>query len=419
VALAIAVVTSFVSGLYPAFYLSKQNPVKNFRKPIIQSNSFSVRKILVTTQYIISSSLIVSVCVVYQQVHYMQTRDLGFNKEQLMVIPIRGNMNITEKLTLKNELLQNNAIGNVSLANYVPGQEAYENQDIFLPEGHSLNEPVPLWYINSDFDFANTMQLKVISGRLFSHSFSTDSASYVINETAAKQLGWNARSAIGKKIYSFDDANKKNGKTIIGVVNDFQFENFTTPVRPMLVGIDPHYWWKYIIRINAKDANSTIEFIKAKWKNFQPSYPFEYSFVDQSYAAFWKKETIIAKFSTALTTVAIIIASLGLLALSLFMALQRRKEISIRKIVGASVVEIVALLSRDILKLIFLAFCIAAPLAWFAMNQWLQDFSYRIQISWWVFIFAAIVSIALALLTIIFQSVKAALANPVKSLKIE
>ncbi|MEP6594461.1 MAG: ABC transporter permease [Ginsengibacter sp.] len=417
VTVALAVTIGLVSGLYPAFYLSKLNTVKGFRKIIVHNSSLDLRKILVTTQFIISSALIISICIVYQQLHYMQTKDPGFNKEQVITIPVREGMNLSQKVQLKNELLQNPSITNVSMTNYIPGQEAYENQDIFSPEGS--NEKIPLWYINTDFDFVNTMQLKLIAGRNFSKELTTDSTAYLINETAVKQLGWTSETAIGKKITAFDSPDKTISKNIIGVIKDFQFENFATPVRPMLIGISTNSWWKYIIKVNPLTISSTLDFLKSKWSIYQPSYPFDYTFLDQYFAVFWRKEKVLASFTAGLTILAIIIACLGLLALSLFLSALRTKEIGIRKVVGASTVDIVTLLSGNILKLIVIGFCVATPIAWFVMNKWLQDFSYRIHVRWGIFFLAAAISIIIALVTIGFQSIKAAMANPVKSLRTE
>ena len=407
-----------VSGSYPAFYLSRIQPMSLLKKFSI-GKSFDVRKILVVTQFIICCGLIICISIIYQQLDYMQKKDLGFDKDQLVTIPIRGSMDALKKSQLKNELLQNPSVLDVTMANYAPGEEAYENQDIFLPENSPSKQGVPLWYINGDFDFAKTMKISFIAGRNFSENLLLDSSAYLINETAAKQLGWTAVSAIGKKISSFDGPGKTIPKMVIGVIKDFQFENFTMAVKPMIIGVDPHYWRKYIVRLNPRNISNTLAFLKVKWAEYRSEYPFEYTFLDDSFGNFWQKEKVLVKLASVFTTIAIIIACLGLFALSIFISNQRIKEIGIRKILGASVANIISLFSKDFLKLIFIAFMIAAPIAWYTMHNWLQNFAYRIDISWQVFLFSGCIALLIALVTISFQAIKTAVINPIKNLRSE
>lgn len=412
---------AILSGMYPAFYLSRLNPVEAFKKRFnSQGNGLSVRRLLIVTQFSISLALIIGVIVVYRQFRFMTTMDPGFDKEQFLVLPIHESLSAFKKTELKKDLLTYSGIQSVTLLNYLPGKEAYENQDVFIPEGKPKDQFVPLWYMRGDWDLVKTMGFHLLKGRDFNFRMPTDSFAYLLNETAVKQLGWNLETAVGKNLSTF--GNGPDGLTpgrVIGVVKDFHFEGFTQQVKPMVLGVNPRYWWNVAVRVNPNDVTATLVYLEKTWKVYQPHYPFEYYFEDQNFATLWASDKKLATILSVFTAVAIGIACIGLFGLSVFATERRTKEIGIRKVLGAPAGRIVLLLAKEYLLLVFIAFLVASPLAALYASEWLRGFAYRTELNAFIFLIAAGAALALSFLTVSIKSIESALQNPVKSLRLE
>ena len=256
--------------MYPAFYLSKLKPVKVLKGTFNPGTSgITLRRILIVSQFAISLGLIIGVMVVNNQLRFMSSSDLGFQKEQLIVLPVHADLSAQNKETIKNNLLKDQSIESVTMVNYLPGKEAYENQDVFIPQGKSKDQFVPLWFMRGDWDIVKTMGFHILKGRDFNAQMTTDSFAYILNETAVKQLGWKPGEAIGKTLSSFgngpDDIIPGH---VIGVVKDFHFEDFTHAIKPMLLGVNPDYWRNIVIRINPKDIPHTLSYFGAAMEIF-------------------------------------------------------------------------------------------------------------------------------------------------------
>jgi len=419
----IAVLTGFtmllgiVAGGYPALYLSRVRTIRALKKiSDHQSGLLSLRKALVVFQFSLSIILIIATIIALQQLHYMQSRDLGFDKEQVIAINLRTQAESNAKEIIKKEFEKNSVITSVSSSSSTPGKRL--NNITVLPEGIPESNTLTMNTLVVDHDFINTYKLKIAAGRGFSKDFD-DSSSFIINETAVNELGWGKPvNAIGK---NFEWGLGKKGK-IIGVVKDFHFNSLQQKVMPVVMHIMPvaSGWYGFLsARVKTSDAQSTVQTLKTAWAKVFPDSSPEYYFVDEDYNKQYKAEQRLSTLSLIFSILTIFISCLGLLGLVMVAVAQRIKEIGIRKVLGASVSGITMLLSKDFLKLIFIAALISFPIAWFAMNKWLEEFAYRINISWQVFIIAGAGALLIAIITVSFQAIKAAIANPVKNLRTE
>ena len=409
----LSILVGFSAGTYPSFVLSSFKPV------VVLKGRFSsgtkgliLRKGLVVFQFAISIVLIVGTLVVYTQLDYMRKQDLGFGKDQTMVIFTNFDKN---KDAFKQSLSAIPGVVSSTFSSGVPGGDhnsAYSRVENKKGEMQQTN--LDGFFV--DFDFIKQYDFKLVAGRSFSKTFGTDSTqAMILNEAATKLLGYSSpQEAIGRK---FDQWGRQ-GK-IIGVLKDFHYESLQQTIKPFTMRVEPYGFGTISIKLSSAKLPETIKAISNKWTQIIPNRPFEYNFLDQQFNQKYRAEDKFGNLFFNFAILAIFISCLGLLGLASYSTIQRTREIGVRKVLGASVSNIVNLLSVDFIKLVLIALVIAAPVGLFAMNKWLQDFAYHIHISWWVFVVAGSVSIVIAFLTISFQAIKAAFANPVKSLRTE
>lgn len=405
-----AFVIGLVAGLYPAFYLSYFKPVNTLKGNLgLGSKNAGLRSTLVVFQFTISITLLIGASVIYKQMQYILNSKIGFDKDE--VVMLQGTDALRDQTTaFKNELLRLPVVKNVSVSDFLPVDGTKRNGNTFREEGKD-DQNIQLQHWVVDENYIPTLGMKIIAGRNFSKDFHTDSAATVINQSLADKLGY--KDPIGKII-----TNGGEHLTIIGVVNNFYYENVKQQVQPlcMVLGNSNSI---ISVKVNAANMKAALASIDKVWKDFLPHQALRYNFLDQSYAAMYADVQRIQYIFSGFSLLAIIIACLGLFALASFMAEQRNKEISIRKVLGASSINLFALLTGNFLKLVGISLIIAIPLSWMLMNKWLQDYAYRVKITWDLFALTAIIVILIAVLTIFFQAIKVALANPVESLRSE
>lgn len=379
-----------------------------------------LRSTLVVFQFVTSILLIIGTIVVYKQLHFIQTKDVGFSKEQVLIV--NDAYSLDKSVTVfKEDVSKLAGVKSATISSYLPVDNSSRSNNTFfstptaeVTTGFNIEE----WLV--DENYVPTMGMQMISGRNFSNDFPSDSSAVIINEALAKML--NRKELLNSEIYK--SGGGSNGGllaryNIIGVVKDFNFESLHKNVGPLCLRLNGNAGGLVSFKVDAGSVANVVSAAEKRWKSLAPSMPFSYRFLDASFNQMYDAEQRVGKIALIFSALAIAIACLGLFGLAAFIAEQRSKEVGVRKVLGASVSGIVRLLSKDFVKLVIIAFVIAVPLGWYFMHKWLQGFAYRISIEWWVFAVAGLLALLIALITVSAQAVKAALANPVKSLRTE
>ena len=424
------ILTGFLAGLYPAFFITRFKLTSILKGNLGNiSKGGLIRKSLITSQFCIAIILIIGAAVIYRQLQFLHNKPLGFKKDQMLVVPLFGTgaSEITSGVdgplrarmnAFENDLRQYNAVYAITLGSTMPGN-GYVN-GLIIPEGHTEQDNIFAPWASVDYDFLQTFKIPIIAGRDFSKKTGTDHLqAFIINESAVRLCGWKSpEEAIGKTLTRGNSQNGKKGQ-IIGVIKDFNFNSLDRPMEPLVVDINVPRFTEFGINIKSDHIPTTIQYIRKKWDAYFPERVFEYSFLDENINNLYKAQENLGRIIGYFACIAIFISCIGLFSLASFMAVQRKKEIGIRKVLGASISSIVVLLFEDFLALVVIALLIASPVALLVMHKWLTDFAYRVSISWWIFLAAGAFAVLITLITVSIEAVKAAMANPVKNLRTE
>jgi putative ABC transport system permease protein len=410
----VAILIGTLAGIYPAIYLSSLKPVKILKGGGKSGNNRSgVRSFLIVTQFVITIVLIICLSVVGSQKNYLLSKDLGFNKDNVIILDTKSFTNDNNSYSLKNELLKNPNVISVSVSEGYPGINASAHSTVY-PEYYNGKNKFEIPIYRGDFDFIKTYGLEIINGRDFSINNSNDLAdTFILNEEAARTFKW--EEPIGKRV-KFG----KNDLTSIGVVKNCHYRSLHENIEPLIICMDSLRWTCYVgVKINGGHIQNTLSYIKDKWNKIYTDLPFDFTFLDENIEKLYKSEEKMSTIFNYSSIITLFITCIGLIGLVTITIAQKTKEVGIRKVLGSSSFEVVILLNKHFMKLVLISTFIAWPVAYYFMNKWLQDFAYRIDLNVWHFVVSTLLAFIIALITVCFQTIKAARANPVDSLKYE
>ena len=424
-----ALFVGLIAGLFPALYLSSFKPILVLKGlKLNERGALTLRKALVVVQFTISSVLIIGALIIYQQMKFIQNAKLGIDKEQVVVLRNVGSMSLPDRNAYLNTIKRIPGVRNAAIGNFSMG-EGFATTRLSVK---GSEKEIQLNFSNVGYDYTDVVGIQMKEGHGFSNKYPGDTLNngiangpleqqiggIIINETAVKEFGLGS-PAIGKQFLWRSSGDTSYYVSVVGVMKDFNFTSLKNEIMPFGLICRPRNGFNLTVKLPAQNIQSTLVQMESQWKNFNAAMGFDYVFLDDTFSKLYSSEARFQKLFVGLVILGILIACLGLLGLATFAAQQRVKEIGVRKVLGASVPHVVALLSKDFLKLVIIALILSVPIAWYAMTEWLKGFAYRIDIEWWIFLLAAIIAITIAFLTISTQAIKAAIANPVKSIRTE